>query len=132
LLNFSHNWSNAIAAWEKRAVDLRGKRVIAHHKSWVYLENWLGLEEVATLEAVPGVPPTATHLADLLNRFGSGGADLIIRAPFQSAKPSKWLSERTGIPAVLLPLTVGGTDQATDLYKWFDDILNRLLNVEGT
>ena len=132
LLNFSHDWSNAIVAWEKRAADLRGKRVIAHHKSWVYLENWLGLEEVATLEPVPGVPPTATHLADLLNRFGNGGADFIIRAPFQSAKASKWLSERTDIPAFLLPLTVGGTDQATDLYKWFDDILNRLLNVEGT
>jgi zinc/manganese transport system substrate-binding protein len=131
-LNFSHDWSNAIVAWEKRAAVLRGKQVIAHHKSWIYLENWLGLEEVATLEPVPGIPPTATHLTDLLNRFGSGGADLIIRAPYQSAKPSKWLSERTGIPAVLLPLTVGGTDQASDLYKWFDDMLDRLLNVEGT
>jgi zinc/manganese transport system substrate-binding protein len=132
LLNFSHDWSNAIVAWEKRAAVLRGKQVIAHHKSWIYLENWLGLEEVATLEPVPGIPPTATHLADLLNRFGSGGADLIIRAPFQSAKPSIWLSERTGIPAVLLPLTVGGTDQASDLYKWFDDMLDRLLNAEDS
>ena len=133
LLDFSHNWSKAIVAWEKRASDLRGKRVISHHKSWIYLQDWLGLEEVATLEPVSGVPPTATHLADLLNRFGgNNGADFIIRAPFQSAKPSKWLSERTGIPAVLLPLTVGGTDQATDLYKWFDDMLNRLLSTEGT
>jgi zinc/manganese transport system substrate-binding protein len=41
-----------------------------------------------------------------------------------------WLSERTGIPAVLLPLTVGGTDQATNLFTWFDDIINRLLNAE--
>ncbi|MCP4044751.1 MAG: zinc ABC transporter solute-binding protein [Gammaproteobacteria bacterium] len=134
LLDFSHNWSNAIVAWEKRAADLRGKRVIAHHKSWIYLQDWLGLEEVATLEPVSGVPPTATHLADLLNRFGGDGndADFIIRAPFQSAKSSIWLSERTGIPAVLLPLTVGGTDQATDLYKWFDDMLNRLLGSGGS
>lgn len=133
LQDFNQSWSNAIIAWEDRAANLRGKRVIVHHKSWIYLQNWLGLVEVATLEPVPGVPPTATHLADLLNRFGnSGGADLIIRAPFQSAKPSNWLSERTGIPAVLLPLTVGGTEQATDLYKWFDDILDRLLNTGET
>jgi zinc/manganese transport system substrate-binding protein len=129
LQNFRQSWSSAIVAWEKRASVLRGNKVIAHHKSWIYLESWLGLEEVATLEPVSGVPPTATHLGSLLDRFGDNdGADFIIRAPFQSAKASDWLSERTGIPAILLPLTVGGTKQASDLYKWFDDILDRLLN----
>jgi zinc/manganese transport system substrate-binding protein len=133
LADFSQRWTGAIASWEDRALPLRGKRVIAHHQSWIYLEAWLGLEEVATLEPVSGIPPTATHLGSLLDRFGSdSGADFIIRAPFQSAKASNWLSERTGIPAVLLPLTVGGTDQASDLFKWFDDILNRLLDAGKT
>jgi len=106
--------------------------VIAHHKSWVYLEDWLGLQELATLEPVAGVPPTASHLGDLLEQFGTDGkgADYIIRAPYQSDKPSLWLSERTGIPAVMLPLTVGGSDQATDLFGMFDDILHRLLTAQ--
>jgi len=131
--DFSQRWTAAVAGWEKRALPLRGKNVIAHHKSWVYLENWLGLVEVATLEPVPGIPPTAGHLASLLDRFGSNsGADFIIRAPFQSEKPSKWLSERTGIPAVMLPLSVGGSDQSSDLFKWFDDILDRLLTARET
>lgn len=127
LSNFRERWTIAITNWEERASVLRGKRVIPHHKSWRYLEDWLGLIEVATLEPVSGIPPTASHLASLLNRFGDTGADFIIRAPFQSEKASIWLSERTGIPAVLLPLTVGGTDEATDLFTWFDDIINRLL-----
>jgi len=127
LLDFRQRWTTAISAWEERASVLRGKRVIAHHKSWRYLEAWLGLIEVATLEPVSGIPPTASHLGSLLERFGNKGADFIIRAPFQSEKASDWLSERTGIPAVMLPLTVGGTDQASDLFKWFDDIINRLL-----
>ena len=127
LSDFQQRWMAAINDWEKRASVLHGDRVIAHHKSWRYLEDWLGLNEVATLEPVSGIPPTAGHLASLLERFGDHGADFIIRAPFQSEKASRWLSERTGIPAVLLPLTVGGTDQASDLFKWFDDIINRLL-----
>ncbi len=127
LADFRQRWSVAMTGWEKRASALRGKRVIVHHKSWVYLENWLGLIEVATLEPLPGIPPTAGHLSSLLERFGNNGADFIIRAPYQSDKPSQWLSERTGIPAVLLPSTVGGTDQATDLFKWFDDIISRFL-----
>jgi zinc/manganese transport system substrate-binding protein len=129
---FQEKWSAAILRWEEVAASLKGNKVIAHHKSWVYLEDWLGLQELATLEPVAGVPPTASHLAALLSEFGEDGkgADLIIRAPYQSDKASLWLSERTGIPAVMLPLTVGGSEQAVDLYSMFDDILDRLLNAQ--
>ena len=130
LEHFSQRWREAILGWEARASTLRGKRVITHHKSWVYLEEWLGMEEVANLEPVPGVPPTAGHLAGLLKRFGEGGADVIIHAPYQSEKASKWLSERTGIPEVMLPLTVGGSEGAKDLFSLFDDILDRLLKTQ--
>ena len=127
--DFLQRWNTAIEGWEERAYGLAGRRVVCHHKSWVYLEGWLKLEEVATLEPVPGIPPTTAHLSELLSVLGSDGtgADVIIRAPFQSDKASQWLEGRTGIPAVMLPLTVGGTDAAHDLFSLFDDILDRLL-----
>jgi zinc/manganese transport system substrate-binding protein len=129
--SFNQRWLDAIENWEKRASPLRGKRVIAHHKSWIYLEDWLGLEEVATLEPVSGIPPTAGHLGSLLDRFASDrDADFIIRAPFQSEKASNWLSERTGIPAIMLPLSVGGSDDANDLFSLFDIIIDKLLIVK--
>lgn len=130
--DFLSRWAEATAKWEIRAAPLAGQRVVCHHKSWVYLEDWLKLEEVATLEPVPGIPPTTAHLSMLLNLLGTdgSGADFIIRAPFQSDKPSLWLEERTGIPAVMLPLSVGGSDSATDLFSLFDDILDRLLSGE--
>jgi len=123
------SWSTAIKGWEEQAADLRGMKAITHHRSWVYLFDWLGIEEVANLEAVPGLPPTAAHLGKLTSEFSDGGAEVIIRAPYQHAKPSEWLSERTGIPGIVLPLTVGGTDAATDLYALFDDIIARLNGV---
>ena len=55
---FIDRWTAAVERWEAKAAPLRGKRIITHHKSWVYLERWLGLEEVANLEAIPGLPPT--------------------------------------------------------------------------
>lgn len=129
MADFKQRWTLAITNWEKRAESLRGKRIITHHKSWVYLEDWLGLEEVATLEAVSGIPPTASHLSGLLKQFADDkSADFIIRAPFQSEKPSHWLSERSGIPAVMLPLSVGGSKQTKDLFSMFDVILERLLS----
>ena len=127
LAEFSERWSEAIKNWETKATPLRGKRVITHHKSWVYLERWLGLVEVANLEAIPGLPPTAGHLSQLVSKFEHGGAEFIVRSPYQDQRASKWLSERTGIPSIELPLTVGGNDQATDLFSLFDDIIDRLL-----
>lgn len=126
---FRQRWEAAIAAWEERARPLAGKRVVSHHKSWVYLEDWLGLTEVGTLEPVPGIPPTASHLSELLAELGTdgGGADFIIRAPFHSAKASEWLQERTGIPALALPMTVGGSDRSQDLFAMFDEIIDSLL-----
>jgi len=125
--DFLQRWQEAIADWESRAAPLRGKRAITHHKSWVYLERWLGIEEVGNLEAVPGLPPTATNLSQLTRDFADGGADVIIRAPYQDDKPANWLSERTGVPAVVLPLSVGGTEGAVDLFSLYDEIIDRLL-----
>ena len=127
LANFTSRWDEAIEKWENRAAPLQGKRVITHHKSWVYLERWLGLQEVGNLEPIPGLPPTAGHLSQLVKRFSNGGADVIVRSPYQDDRASAWLEDRTGIPAVVLPLTVGGTEEATDLIAWFDDIIDRLL-----
>lgn len=127
LANFLGRWQDAIEVWEAKAEELRGAKAITHHKSWVYLERWLGIEEVANLEAVPGLPPTATHLSRLTKQFADGGADFIIRSPYQDARPSEWLSEKVGINAIVLPLTVGGTEQAQDLFSLFDDIIERLL-----
>lgn len=131
LVEFLARWQAAIEAWEVKAEPLHGTRAITHHKSWVYLERWLGITEVANLEAVPGLPPTAAHLSKLTKQFGGGGADFIVRSPYQDAKPSAWLSARTGIPELLLPLTIGGTDEAQDLYTLFDDILDRLLRAKN-
>lgn len=127
LADFLQRWEAAIAEWEARAAPLRGARAITHHKSWVYLERWLGIEEAANLEAIPGLPPTATHLSRLTSEFREGGADFIIRSPYQDARASEWLSERIGVAAIVLPLTVGGTDDAEDLFSLFDDIIERLL-----
>jgi len=125
--DFLAHWETAIAGWEKRGAPLRGMKIITHHVAWVYMAHWLGIEVVGHLEDKPGIPPTAGHLADLLAELGHEKVELIVRACYQPERPSEWLSERSGIPAVVLPHAVGATDEAKDLFSMFDDMLNRLL-----
>lgn len=124
---FAELWNQAIEEWQKRAQPLRDEPIVVHHNSWVYLENWLGFNVVAALEPKPGIPPSAAHLGRLVKQMASAPARVIVRAPYQSASGSEWLSERTGIPAIVLPYTVGGTEQAKDLFGLFDTTIERLL-----
>ena len=128
---FLHKWQEAITRWENRAKGLHGKKIITHHKNWVYLQDWLGLQGVATLEPKPGVPPTASHLSQLHAVAKQEPVMAIIYAAYQNPKPALWLSKRSGIPAVELPFTVGGNKQATDLFSLFDTTIDALLQAAG-
>lgn len=125
--DFAARWAAAIARWEQQAAPLRGVVVVAHHSYFVYLDNWLGLKTVAQLEPKPGVQPTSTHLAEIVAQLQRQPAKMVLRAPYNSERPSEWLSERARIPAIMLPGTVGGSDQAKDLFGLFDDTVQRLL-----
>lgn len=125
--NFEFRWKEAIARWEERAAPLKGARAVVHHKNWAYLFDWLGVERVAELEPKPGLPPTASHLAELNSELADNPPDMIVRAAYNSSDASEWLAERTGAPAVELPYTVGGADSTEDLFGLFEVTLDRIL-----
>lgn len=125
--DFMKRWGNAIQRWQKEAAPLKGINVVAHHKGWAYLDQWLGIHEIAELEPKPGVEPTAAHLEEVLALLKRDPARMIIRSPFEDSRASEWLSERAKIPAVMLPFTVGGTEKANNLFGLFDDTVQRLL-----
>lgn len=126
LQDFQQRWSQAMQRWDREAADLRGVAIVAQHKGWVYMNDWLGLHEVTTLEPKPGVPPSTAHLAEVLDLLKRQPARLIIYAAYQDPRPAAWLARRAHIPAVELPFTVGGTPQASNLFALFDDTLRRL------
>ncbi len=52
---------------------------------------------------------------------------MVLRAAYNADGPSQWISSKAGMPAVMLPYTVGGTAEAKDLTGLFDDTVQRLL-----
>jgi len=130
LQDFLQRWRSALARWEEQAQPLRGLPIVVHHPSWVYLNHWLGLNQVATLEPKPGVAPSAGQLAAILQRLQATPARAVIRTPYQDPRPSAWLQEHAGLASLVLPFTVGGNEQASDLFGLFDSTIELLLGVQ--
>jgi zinc/manganese transport system substrate-binding protein len=126
---FLARWGEAIRRWESQAAPLKGMTMVVYHKDVSYLIEWLGLREIGSLEPKPGIPATTAHLADLVARMQREPAKVIVYSAYNSPQAAQFLSDRTKIPAVMLPFTVGGSDRAKDLFGLFDDTLARLLAV---
>ena len=125
--SFRERWQAAVQRWEQQAVRLKGVPIVVYHRDMSYFINWAGIREVGSLEPKPGIPPTPGHLAELVERMKREPAKAVVYSPYNSPKAAEFLSERAGIPAVMLPFTVGGSDKARDLFGLFDDTIERLL-----
>jgi zinc/manganese transport system substrate-binding protein len=124
--HFKKDWEAALVMWQEKAKNLAAMPIIVHHHSWIYLNDWLGLNQISTLEPKPGIPPSASHLGSVYAKVNNQHIKAIICSPFESQNAAKWLSQKADIPVVVLPFTVGGSKDATDLKALFDVTLAQL------
>jgi len=123
LEGFLKRWSQKLKEWDEGFSKLRGTKVIQYHKTYDYLFVRYGIENAGTLEPLPGIPPTAKHLEELINR--SKGVKFVVYEVFREPKPAKRVAEAIGAKAVMLPHDVD-VEGVKDLFGLFDEILRRL------
>jgi zinc/manganese transport system substrate-binding protein len=127
--SFQERWRTAIQRWERDGARLKDVPVVVYHRDFSYYIRWMGMREAGSLEPKPGIPPTPAHLAELVEQMKRAPAKAIIYSPYNDPRAARFLSERTGIPAVMLPFTVGGSEKAKDLFTLFDETIALLLAV---
>lgn len=126
-IHFKQRWQQAIVKWQQQASVLKGKRMVVHHRDWVYLFDWLGIEIAGALEPKPGLPTTAGHLVSLKQTLKANPATMIVYTAYQNPRAAKRFAQMVNLPAVELPYTIGGADKVTDLFSLFDVTLQRLV-----
>lgn len=126
--NFEQRWQLAIKQWQHQTATLKGKKIISYHSSFRYLFAFLGMEKIADLEPKAGLPPTTAHLSALLNIIKQEQVQVVVYSAYQQAKPAQWLADKTGIKALQLPFTIGGNEQANNLFSLMDSHISLLLN----
>lgn len=79
------------------------RRVVSYHKSLAYILRWLQLEEVATIEPKPGIPPNPKHVAHVLSVMKNKHARIIVQEEFYPRKTSDTLAKLGVGEVVILP-----------------------------
>lgn len=125
--DFTAHWQQSLQRWDQMSQPLRGLRVVTQHQGWSYLFAWLGIIEVGQLEPKPGLPPAAGHIAALKAQLAEKPVRVVIYASYQDGRAAEWLARQNDLPLLMLPFTVGGSEQAQSLTTLFDDILEQLL-----
>jgi len=106
--------AQAISRWEKDAAPLKGCASSLPQEHGVFV-SLAGMTEVMYMER-NRASPQCWSSSDLVARLQAEPADAVIRTAYQDPKAAGWLSEKTRIPVVELPYTVGGTAAAKDLF----------------
>ncbi|MEJ7810218.1 MAG: metal ABC transporter substrate-binding protein [Gemmatimonadaceae bacterium] len=113
-------------SWAGALAQIKGKPVVAWHTSWRYFAEYTGMNIVGFMEPKPGVPPSAQHLAGLVQTMKRTGAKVIIMEPFYDRKTADKVAGFTGATVLVLPPSVGGQKGLNDYISLMDYDIKQL------
>jgi ABC-type Zn uptake system ZnuABC Zn-binding protein ZnuA len=117
---------NLLGGWCQKMRPFWKTKVVTYHRSWTYFAARFGLNVVGELEPKPGIDPTPAHVTTIIKLIQESGVKLILQEPFYSTRNAQFVSQRTGIPYLVLPGNVGQSPAATDIISLFDELVNRI------
>jgi len=115
-----------LGGWMGKMLPLRGKPIVVYHKNWSYLIDLFGLEEAATIESKPGIPPSPKHVTKLIEMMRDRNIRIVLAANYFDRQKVKTIADRTGAQAIVTPLFVGGAEGTDDYFKLVDYWVNKL------
>ena len=117
---FYHMWIKKIDEWREKMKDKRGSKVIQYHDNLAYFNAEYGLKSIATIEPLPGIPPSSRHTMSLLKLIKEQKPCCILHDVYHSTKTAQFISKKTNIPVVIMPHDIGALEDIEDLASLFD------------
>ena len=126
LKSFQSDLEQRTKIWEQRMARYRGTEVVAYHKQWEYLAQWLGLSIVEYVEDKPGIPPAPQHLANLIRAMQQKKVKALLVANFTGPSIPQSVANKAGARMVVLPASVGGEKGVDSYAALFDATTGKL------
>lgn len=120
LQSFSQEWKLHLARWEANMTDKKGMKVIQFHDNLAYFNQAYGLKSIATIEPLPGIPPSSRHTLSLIGLIKEQNPSCILHDVYHSTKTAEYLADKTGIKLIIMPHDIGALDSVDSLVGLFD------------
>jgi zinc/manganese transport system substrate-binding protein len=115
LARFTEDVKAKMSEWTALAAALPNRHIVTYHSSWTYFSHAFGFEIVAKIEPVPGIPPTAGHLAELLKIIREGKITTVIQEPYFSDDGANYLARETGVKVLKIAPSCDGVSASAYL-----------------
>ena len=97
---FASATADLVGRGRQQVAALPTHEILTYHRSWSYFASTFGLEVVSTIEPIPGIPPTARHLDDLVGIVKERQIRVLLAEPYFSDDAGKFLQRQTGLRIV--------------------------------
>lgn len=124
--NFANLLKTKIKEWDEELAPYKGTEIVSYHKNLLYLSDWAGFREVGFIEPKPGIPPTPSHVAELIKKMKSMNVKLVIASNYYPQKTPSIIAEQTGAAFLSIPTQVGGRDGINTYIDLFDAIVGEI------
>src|SRR3989440_9875221 len=112
--------------WGAALLPFKGQNIVAYHDSWPYFGHRFGLNIDTFLEPKPGIPPSPSHLAEVIEKMKAQKMKAIIVEPFHDRKIAEKVASATGAKVVDFAQYPGGLPGTDTYVKLIDALVARL------
>ncbi len=128
LKKFNETTDAKIKEWESTLNRFKNTKVIVYHNEWPYFEQRFGLKIVDFLEPKPGIPPTPSQLAKIINIMKRENIKIIINSPYFTAESADLVARNSGGKVVTLATSVGAYSAIKTYFDLFDYNVSQLVS----
>lgn len=110
--------------WQQRLQKSGVKEVVSYHKTFSYFFHRFGIKNSLQLEPKPGIPPTASHLMEVITEMKNRNIRLVlIENYFDDSASEKLKTEVSGLSVARVPVSIGGEPEVKSIF----DLMERLV-----
>ena len=112
--------------WGLALLPFKGQPLVAYHDSWVYFAHRFGFNIELFLEPKPGIPPSPSHLAEVIGKVKADHIKAIIVEPYQNRRIAEKVADATGAHVVDFAQFPGAIPGADTYVANMDELVKRL------
>lgn len=118
--NFVGDWKKKMLVWQAKMETKKGMKVIQYHDALAYFLKAYGIQNVGTIEPLPGIPASSKHTIELIRLIKEEKVSFILHDVYHTQKTAKYISSQTGIQVVVMPQDIGALESIDSLTSLFD------------